>query len=66
MALDKRFSKFTNTKMVTQARDYSKIYSLFHSVLSNFGMPGTLIEVVFYETFKLICFQLILSLFKGL
>jgi len=66
MAPDKSSSKFTNRKMVTPARNYSKTDSLFHIILSDFGMPGALIEVVSYETFKLISFQLILSLFKGL
>lgn len=57
MIPDKRFSKFTNRKVVTQAGNYPQIDSLFHSVLSNFGRPAALVEAVFYATFKLICFQ---------
>lgn len=48
MAPDKSSSKFTNRKMVTPARNYSKTDSLFHIILSDFGMPGALIEVVSY------------------
>lgn len=64
LSLIRDFSRFANRKRDTPAGTLSKVESLFHFVLSNLDMPGTLTEVVVHAT-VVIDFQFILSLQEG-